>query len=105
MYIADLHIHSSYSRATSRDCGPVALDFFARQKGLHLLGSGDFTHPAYRAELREALQPAENGFYLLKPELRRSLDGALSDAAAPRFVVSGEISCIYKKKRQGAENP
>ena len=50
MYIADLHIHSKYSRATSRDCVPEQLDFWARRKGIDLLGTGDFTHPAWREE-------------------------------------------------------
>ena len=61
MRIADLHIHSKYSRATSRDCVPEALDFWARRKGIDLVGTGDFTHPAWRAELRECLEEAEDG--------------------------------------------
>jgi len=69
MFIADLHIHSAYSRATSKSSEPVSLDRVARQKGLQLIGSGDFTHPAYRAELREKLIPAEDGLYTLRPEL------------------------------------
>lgn len=70
MYIADLHIHSKYSRATSRDCVPEALDLWARRKGIDLVGTGDFTHPAWRAELAEKLIPAEEGFYILKREYR-----------------------------------
>ena len=46
MYIADLHTHSRYSRATSKECTPEYLDLWARRKGIHLIGSGDFTHPA-----------------------------------------------------------
>ena len=95
MRIADLHIHSKYSRATSRDCVPAALDFWARRKGIHLVGTGDFTHPAWRAELTEQLVPAEEGLYTLKEEAIRP--GALPVEEAPRFVVSGEISTIYKK--------
>ena len=97
MYIADLHIHSKYSRATSQDCIPELLDQAARQKGLLLLGTGDCTHAAYRAELREQLEEAEDGLYRLKPSLVRPLTGALQDAPAPRFIISGEISTIYKK--------
>ena len=52
MYIADLHIHSKYSRATSRDCTPEYLDLWARKKGIQIVGTGDFTHPAWREELR-----------------------------------------------------
>lgn len=96
MYIADLHIHSKYSRATSRDCDAPYLDLWARRKGIGLLGTGDFTHPAWRAELREALVPAEEGLYTLRPELVLS-DETAGVEKSPRFVVSGEISSIYKK--------
>ena len=58
MQNADLHIHSRYSRATSRDCCPEQLDFYARRKGITILGTGDFTHPAWRQELEEKLVPA-----------------------------------------------
>lgn len=96
MYIADLHIHSKYSRATSRDCVPEMLEYWARRKGIGLVGTGDFTHPAWRAELREKLGPAEEGFFRLREELRVPGDAAW-DGGAPRFVVTGEISSIYKK--------
>lgn len=95
MYTADLHIHSKYSRATSRDCDGPHLDLWARYKGIGLLGTGDFTHPAWRAELGEALEEAEEGLYVLKAAHR--LPGAPAGAPIPRFVVSGEISCIYKR--------
>ena len=94
MYIADLHIHSRFSRATSHDCDAPHLDWWARRKGIQLLGTGDFTHPAWRAELREQLVPAGEGVYTLREALR------LPDAApgeTPRFVITGEISSIYKK--------
>ena len=55
MYIGDLHIHSRYSRATSRDCTPEYLDLWAGKKGIDIIGTGDFTHPAWRAELAEKL--------------------------------------------------
>ena len=48
-YIGDLHIHSRFSRATSRDGDPEHLEFMARKKGIHILGTGDFTHPTWRA--------------------------------------------------------
>lgn len=96
MYIGDLHIHSKYSRATSKDCDPYNLDLWARYKGIGLVGTGDFTHAQWRKELEEALIPAEPGFYCLKPEKRlaASIGG---EALTPRFVVTGEISSIYKK--------
>lgn len=96
MYIADLHIHSRYSMATSRDCTPEQLDLWARRKGIGIIGTGDFTHPAWRAELKEKLIPAEEGLYVLKEEYR--LEGENSfGSLIPRFVISGEISSIYKK--------
>ena len=95
MYIGDLHIHSRYSRATSKDCTPEHLDLWARKKGIHILGTGDFTHPAWREELKEKLEPAEDGLYVLKKEYR--MGGAGDSGIQPRFVVTGEISSIYKK--------
>ena len=94
MYIADLHIHSKYSRATSRDGDAPHLDLWARRKGIGLLGTGDFTHPAWRAELTEMLEEAEEGFYRLRDEYRLPCETA---GDTPRFVVSGEISTIYKR--------
>ena len=70
MYISDLHIHSRFSRATSRDLTPSSLELWARKKGIHILGTGDFTHPAWRAELKEQLEEAEPGLYLLKKDFR-----------------------------------
>lgn len=83
MYIADLHIHSRYSRATSRDCSPEMLDLWARRKEIQIVGSGDFTHPAWREELKEKLMPAEDGFYILEPEYRVQ-DGLTPDGMHPR---------------------
>ena len=96
MYIADLHIHSRYSRATSKDCTPEHLELWARRKGIHIVGTGDFTHPAWREELREKLKPAEDGLYVLKDEYRIE-DETVRGSMTPRFVVTGEISSIYKK--------
>ncbi len=96
MVIADLHIHSKYSRATSRDCDLHHLDLWARRKGIHLLGTGDFTHPAWRGEMEELLVPTGDGFYTLKDSARME-DETAGESIQPRFVVSGEISSIYKK--------
>ena len=94
MRIADLHIHSRFSRATSKEGDTVHLDHWARRKGIHLVGTGDFTHPAWRQELAETLQPAEEGLYTLRPTL--ALPGS-PGGEAPRFVITGEISNIYKR--------
>ena len=55
MYIADLHIHSRFSRATSKDGNPENLELWARRKGIDIVGTGDFTHPEWRKELAEKL--------------------------------------------------
>ena len=60
--ISDIEIHSKYSRACSRDLTPASIAKWAAIKGVNLIGTGDFTHPLWRAELREALEPAEEGF-------------------------------------------
>lgn len=96
MYIADLHIHSKYSRATSKDCTPESLELWARRKGIDIIGTGDFTHPAWRAELMEKLTPTGTGFYTLKEEYRIR-DGITDDSKTPVFILSSEISSIYKK--------
>lgn len=96
MYLSDLHIHSRYSYATSRDLCPETLDLWARKKGIDLLGTGDFTHPAWRQELKDKLVPAEEGLYTLRNDLRLP-DPAPQNSNLPRFVISGEISSIYKK--------
>ncbi len=95
MYLADLHIHSKYSRATGRNADIPNLDLWARRKGISLVGTGDFTHPAWREELLQTLAPAEDGLYRIKEEAR--LRDVCEFPVSPRFVVSGEISCIYKQ--------
>lgn len=96
MYIGDLHIHSRYSRATSRDCTPEYLDLWARKKGIDIIGTGDFTHPAWRKELAEKLEPAQDGLYILKEEYRIGQPSSHH----PRFVITGEISSIYKSNER-----
>ena len=99
-FYADLHIHSRYSRATSRDCDLEHLSIWARRKGIMLLGTGDITHPAWRQELGDKLAPAEPGLYRLRADLQRSVDGETPPAlraAEVRFILQGEISTIYKR--------
>lgn len=96
MFISDLHIHSRFSRATSKEGDPEHLELWARKKGIHIIGTGDFTHPAWREELKEKLEPAEDGLYRLKKEYRIK-DDTTPDYMEPRFAVTGEISSIYKK--------
>ena len=58
-FAADLHIHSKYSRAVSRSMIPEELDRWADDKGILVMGTGDFTHPAWIKEIKEKLEPAE----------------------------------------------
>ncbi|HJX34890.1 MAG TPA: UvrD-helicase domain-containing protein [Desulfatiglandales bacterium] len=101
-FIADLHIHSHFSRATSRDLDPENLARWAQKKGLAILGSGDFTHPGWVEELRAKLVAAENGLYRLRPDLEEAIQKELPDSCRSpvRFLLSGEISCIYKRDGQ-----
>jgi len=99
MFIADLHIHSKFSRACSKDCDIEHLSWWALRKGLTVLGTGDFTHPAWAAELKETLVPAEPGLFRIRPDLERRLDRDTPAACAGpvRFMLSVEISTIYRR--------
>lgn len=98
-FYADLHIHSKYSRATSKHCDLEHLALWARKKGITVVGTGDFTHPAWLAELKEKLVPAEPGLYQLRPDEEQALAVHLPRAChgTTRFMLSVEISTIYKK--------
>ena len=101
MFFADLHIHSKFSRATSRDADLEHMALWAAKKGVRVLGTGDFTHPQWLAEIQEKLVPAEAGLFRLRDDLQREvrqqLPIACQDAADVRFVLEVEISTIYKK--------
>ena len=99
MFHADLHIHSRFSRACSKDCDIEHLSWWALRKGLRVLGTGDFTHPAWAAELRETLVPAEPGLFRVRPELERRVlrDSPATCAGTVRFMLSVEISTIYRR--------
>ena len=90
-YIADLHIHSKYSRATSRDMDLEHLAETAQRKGIQVLATGDFTHPAWFLELKNKLEHQEPGFFVLKDNADKNIGNRT------RFVLSVEISCIYSK--------
>ena len=98
-YHADLHIHSKYSRATSKNCDLEHLAFWARKKGIAVVGTGDFTHPVWLAELKDKLVPAEPGLFRLRPDIEHGIAEKLPAACqgATRFMLSVEISTIYKK--------
>lgn len=98
-FIADFHIHSHYSRATSKLLVPQYLEYWARLKGITVVGSGDFTHPGWLAELKEQLEPAEAGLFKLKQDYRtdKTLDTSFLPQRPVRFMLTAEISNIYKK--------
>ncbi len=99
MFHADLHIHSRFSRACSKDCDLGHLSWWALRKGLRVVGTGDFTHPAWAAELKETLVPAEPGLFRIRPELEAKVrrDSPASCAGTVRFMLSVEISTIYRR--------
>lgn len=99
MYIADLHIHSRFSMATSKQLTLPHLSGWAMCKGIHVLGTGDFTHPVWQKELRESLElDEESGFYRLKGQADRIVvEREIGDAKPPLFCLQTEISSIYKK--------
>ena len=76
-FYADLHVHSKYSRATSRDADLEHLALWARRKGITVVGTGDFTHPAWFEEIRTKLVPAEPGLFRLRPEIEREVERQL----------------------------
>jgi uncharacterized protein (TIGR00375 family) len=89
-FIADFHIHSKYSRATSKDMEVETLARWAKKKGISLLGTGDFTHPTYFAELRSKLVPAGNGLFELK-----------NGEKDVRFILTTEVCNIYTQDGKG----
>ncbi len=93
-FYADLHIHSKYSRATSKSCNLEEMAQWAQKKGLGVISTGDFTHPAWFSEIKEKLIPDGNGAYRLKPEIEKQV---LISGKPVRFILSVEISTIYKK--------
>jgi DNA helicase-2/ATP-dependent DNA helicase PcrA len=83
-FIADFHIHSKFSRATSKDMEVESLAHWAKKKGISLLGTGDFTHPTYIAELKSKLAPMGNGLFELK-----------QGEKSVRFILTSEVCNIY----------
>lgn len=95
--IADLHIHSRFSLATSPALNLHHLAHWAMRKGITLLGTGDFTHPAWRAELRASLcHDDATGFYRLAEAPAGPHDGVAARVRPPSFCLQAEISCVCK---------
>lgn len=100
-FVADLHIHSKFSRATSKNLTPRNLVAWAAVKGINLLATGDFTHPGWMASIEEQLEQEDSGFLRLKDikGIEQELpwfSGSLQ-AENIRFILCTEISSIYKK--------
>jgi uncharacterized protein (TIGR00375 family) len=95
-FIADLHVHSHYSRATSKDMCPEGIWKWAQLKGIGVIATGDFTHPQWLKELQQKLEPATPGLFTLKKKFRTD-DVPDSCKAEVSFILSAEISCIYSK--------
>ncbi len=95
-FVADLHIHSPYSRATSSKLTPENLDYYAKIKGIDLLATGDALHPKWLEILKEKLTPLGNGLFEVKKEYKLPIDHKLDKPVY--FVLNTEISTIYKKQ-------
>jgi uncharacterized protein (TIGR00375 family) len=89
-FIADFHIHSKYSRATSKAMEVETLAQWAKKKGIALLGTGDFTHPTYFAELRARLEPLGNGLLKLKKGDQEI-----------RYILTTEVCNMYPQGGKG----
>jgi len=98
-FYADLHIHSHYSRATSKELNLEHLYVWAQRKGIQVVSTGDFVHPGWAKELTDKLVPAEEGFYALRRDLARPMLSHVPAACQGevRFMLSTEISNIYKR--------
>ncbi|MCD4694768.1 MAG: endonuclease Q family protein, partial [Bacteroidales bacterium] len=94
-FIGDFHIHSHFSIATSKELQPEYLDYWARKKGIKVVGTGDFTHPGWTKELKEKLEPAEEGLFKVKTEFKKRIPFPVKGDV--RFLLTAEISNIYKK--------
>jgi hypothetical protein len=101
-FSADLHVHSRYARATSRNANLVELAWWARRKGITVLGTGDFTHPAWSQELRDGLVPAEPGLFRLRDELERAVVERLPPSCREplRLLLQVEVSTAFHRDGQ-----
>lgn len=97
--VADLHLHSKYSRATSKELDLVGLYRWCMKKGISLIGTADFTHPRWFSELQDNLVPAADGLFKIKPQINDdrtiTVDNRRSASVKPYYVLTSEISCIY----------
>lgn len=105
MYIADLHTHSHYAQACSKFLTLETLYQWALIKGINLISTGDFTHPAWFKELQDKLEPDGNGLFKLKnPPQEPGLPGTKPKSADIRFCLSTEISSVYSYNGKTRKN-
>ncbi len=100
--VADLHLHSHYSRATSKNLNFEQLSKWAQLKGVNVVGTGDIAHPGWLQEMRAKLEPAEEGLFRLKDDYAQAVQAEVPAAcqSSVRFMLAGEISSIYKKNER-----
>jgi len=96
-FIADLHIHSLFSRATSPKMTLEGIQAGTRIKGISVVGTGDFTHPAWFAGIQKKLEPAEEGLFQLRKKYAKKINVFSNCSKDVRFMLSAEVSCIYSK--------
>jgi uncharacterized protein (TIGR00375 family) len=101
-FIADFHVHSKYSRATSKEMDVENMARWAGLKGVGLLGTGDFTHPLYLAELKQKLQPTGFGLFTLRREFKRSA-GIVDNGSGKEvhFMLTTELSNMFQQGGSG----
>lgn len=95
MFYGDLHIHSKYSRATSKDMTLESIEQWARLKGIQVIGTGDFTHPEWFKEIVDKLDEGLEGLYRLRKKFRKAVPETCE--IETYFILSSELSCIYQK--------
>ncbi len=96
--IADLHIHSKYSRACSPLLDLPHIDRFCRVKGVDIVATGDFTYPDYFSQIKNQLEEiGSTGLYKLKEEFKVSGDGFKNLKGETKFILSTELALVYKK--------
>ncbi len=105
-FIADLHIHSKYSRATAKNLDFENLYYTAQIKGITIIGTGDFTYPAWISEIESKLEEAEPGLFSLKKKIAEDIDKTIPENCRTpvRFILQSEISNIYKKDGRVRKN-
>lgn len=100
-FFADMHIHSKYSKATSKNLDLENIYIWAKKKGISVIGTGDFTHPLWIQEIKDKLSYNDNGLLEIKKEIKEKIDQTLPNSCKNTpvyFILQAEISTIYKKQ-------